>query len=130
MPTVFARGTAADASFLVACLPLIDPLHPDPATPPPLRVASWSRWKSHAARAPVQPALSRVLGVFPGWLATAALDTAASDPATLLLADARVGLNVVFVAFAAITSIATGWLRVRADRVPPPALSRALAAWP
>ncbi len=129
VPIVFPRGTAAEASFLMAYVPLIDPLQPDARHATAAACGLLVALEEVTLRGLVQPALTRVLGVIPGWLVTAALDTAAWIPAALLLADSRVGFNAVFVAFAAITATATGWLYVRTGRVPPAALARALAAW-
>lgn len=129
VPILFPRGTAAEAAFLAAYLPLIDPLHPDARHATAAACGLLAALEEVTLRAQVQPALTRAIGVIPGWLATALLDALAWVPAALLLADARIGFNVVFVSFAAVTALASGWLRVRTDRVAPAALARALAAW-
>jgi membrane protease YdiL (CAAX protease family) len=128
-PVAFPRGTAAEASFLAAYLPLIDPLHPDARHLTAVACALLCALEELVLRALVQPALERSTGVLRAWLATAVLDVAAWIPAGLLLADARIGFNPLLVGFAGVAAIATGWLLVRTDRVVPAALARALAAW-
>src|SRR5690606_32073558 len=118
-PIAFPRGTAAEASFLAAYLPLVDPLQPDARHATAAACAFLCALEELVLRALVQPAIERSSGVVRGWLATAALDAAAWIPAALLLADARVAFNPVLVGFAGVTAVASGWLAVRTGRVVP-----------
>lgn len=127
-PIAFPRGDVREIAFLLAYVPLLDPLS-DGRHVVALGVGGLCALEEVVLRALVQPALTRTTGVVRGWLLTAVLDALAWAPTAWLLSDGRAGYNPVYVGVAGVTALATGWLRVRTDRVVPSVLARALLGW-
>jgi membrane protease YdiL (CAAX protease family) len=127
-PVLFPRGDPREMAFLLAYVPLLDPLS-DGRHAVALGAGLICALEELVLRSMVQPALTRSWGAVRGWLATAALDALAWLPTAFLLGDPRIGLNWVLVGFAGSVAVVTGWLRIRTDRVVPAALARALLAW-
>jgi hypothetical protein len=127
-PALFPRGQIAEIPFLLAYVPLLDPLS-DGRHAVAIGVALLAALEEIVLRALVQPALTRSVGSLRGWLVAAALDALVWAPTALLLADPRAGWNGVYVGFALAVALATGWLRVRTERAIPAILARALLVW-
>lgn len=127
-PLVFPRGQPRELFFLLAYVPLVDPLS-DGRHVVAVAVGLVAAFEELALRALVQPTLAQRTGDVRAWLATVALDAVVWAPTLLLLGEPRVGWNPVYVGFAAGAALVTGYLRLRTDRVAPPVLCRMLLAW-
>lgn len=127
-PIVFPRGQARELFFLLAYVPLLDPLS-DGRHVVAVGAGVICALEELALRSLLQPTLARRFGDFPGWALTLALDAVIWAPTLVLLADARAGWNPVYVGFAAAVSLVTGYFRLRTDRVAPSVITRMLLGW-
>lgn len=127
-PIVFPRGQPRELFFLLAYVPLVDPLS-DGRHVVAVAAGVVCALEELALRSLVQPVFARRLGDLGAWIATVVVDVVVWAPTLMLLGDPRAGWNPVFVGFAASVSLVTGYLRLRADRVAPSVLCRMLLGW-
>lgn len=127
-PIVFPRGQSRELFFLLAYVPLLDPLS-DGRHLVAVGAGVVCAFEEVALRSLVQPAFARRFTDLRAWALTVALDAIVWAPTLILLGDRRVGWNPVYVGFAAAVSIVTGYLRLRTDRVAPSVITRMLLGW-
>lgn len=127
-PLLFPRGQPRELFFLLAYVPLVDPLS-DGRHVVAVAAGVVCALEELALRSLIQPALARRVSDLGAWIASIALDAVVWAPTLFLLGDPRAGWNPVFVGFAASAALITGYLRLRTDRVAPSALCRMLLGW-
>jgi len=127
-PLLFPRGQPRELFFLLAYVPLVDPLS-DGRHVVAVAAGIVCALEELALRSLVQPVFARKIGDLGAWIATIVLDAIVWAPTLLLLGDPRAGWNPVFVGFAAAVALVTGYLRLRTDRVAPSVLCRMLLGW-